>query len=72
MEGVFRALTVTRGASRLASMDYAEDKKNDTNQTGCKDPATDDLFKHVYFRTSVFFVGHGDTLSLIRISTWWL
>ncbi len=47
MGGVFRAFTVTRGASRLALIDYAEDKKDHTNQTGSKDPATDDLFKNV-------------------------
>ncbi len=42
----------------------AEDKKDHTNQNGSKDPATDDLFKHAYFRISVLFVDHGDGLAV--------
>jgi hypothetical protein len=45
-------------------MDYAEGKKHSTNQTGSKDPPTDDLFEYVYFRISVLFVDHGGGLTV--------
>ena len=45
-------------------MDYVEDNKDHTNQTGSKGPVTDDLFKYAYFRIAVLIVGHGDGLTV--------